>query len=197
MKNNIIFTSNGIIGTKFSKKFIDENFVDKKIIVIDNGTYNTRNYNEREKNIEKFYNYGAKNVELITIDKNNTKNILNYDICYVMGGSIANLVEMIHTTNIKDILKIFLENSIYIGESSGSIILDEDVEWYFDLKRGTKAKYNVTFENYKGLGFINQHIYPHYNKEEINGINKILNYNEEIITLNDGDYIEYSTVIER
>lgn len=197
MKNHIVCTSNGIIGTKFPQEFINKNISKKSIIVVDNASYGTSNYNKIQENIEQFYKYTAKNLELITIDKSNIEKILNHDVCYVMGGSIANLVEMIHTTNIKDILKIFLENSIYIGESSGSIILDEDVEWYFDLKRGTKAKYNVTFENYKGLGFINQHIYPHYNKEEINGINKILNYNEEIITLNDGDYIEYSTVIER
>lgn len=189
MKKNIVFTSNGIIGTKFSEEFIHKNITEKNIIVIDNGTYDTSNYNERQKNVEQFYKYSAKSVELITIDKRNIEKILNYDICYVMGGSIANLLELVHTTNIKEILKKFLENGIYIGESSGSIILDEDVEWYFNLKRGTKPKYDRIFDNYKGLGFINQHIYPHYNKEDTIGIHKILEYKEKILTLNDGDYI--------
>ena len=45
---NIICTSNGIIGTKFSKEFINKNIKGKKVIVIDNGTYGTRNYDERE-----------------------------------------------------------------------------------------------------------------------------------------------------
>lgn len=189
MKNNIIFTSNGIIGTKFPEEFIYKNIAEKNIIVIDNASYGTRNHNKRQENLEQFYKYNAKNVELITIDKSNMEKILNYDICYVMGGSIANLVELVHTTNIKEILEKFLERGIYIGESSGSIILDEDVEWYFNLKRGTKPKYDRTFDNYKGLGFINKHIYPHYNKEDIIGINKILEYKEKILTLSDGDYI--------
>lgn len=194
MKNNIIYTSNGIIGTKFSEEFIIKNLIEKRILVIDNGTYNTGNYHERQKNVEQFYNYGAKEVEMITINKDNTRDILNYDVCYVMGGSIANLVELVHTTNIKEVLGNFLEKGIYIGESAGSIILDEDVEWYFDLKRGTKPKYDRIFEDYKGLGFINQHIYPHYNKEDNNGIKKIEEYKDSIKTLNDGDYIEYNKI---
>lgn len=127
MKNNIIFTSNGIVGTKFPKEFIDENLIEKQILIIDNGTYNTGNYNKRQENVEEFYKYGAKNIKLITIDKDNIKSILNYDVCYVMGGSIANLVELVNTTDIKNVLEIFLEKGIYIGESAGSIILDKDV----------------------------------------------------------------------
>ncbi len=191
MKNNIIFTSNGIIGTKFPKEFIDENLIEKQILIIDNGTYNTGNYNKRQENVEEFYKYGAKNIKLITIDKDNIKNILNYDVCYVMGGSIANLVELVNTTDIKNVLEIFLEKGIYIGESAGSIILDKDVEWYFNLKRGTKPKYDRIFENYKGLGFIDQHVYPHYNREDNIGIEKIMKYKEKINILNDGDYIEF------
>lgn len=189
MKNNIVFTSNGIIGTKLPKEFIKKNISQKSIIVIDNGTYGTSNYDKRQENVEQFYKYLAKKVELITLDKNNLTQVLNYDVCYVMGGSIANLVELVHTTNIKEILEKFLEKGIYIGESSGSIILDEDVEWYFNLKRGTKSKYDRIFDNYNGLGFINQHIYPHYNKENNIGMKKILNYTEKILTLNDGDFI--------
>ena len=127
MKNNIIFTSNGIVGTKFPKEFIDENLIENQILIIDNGTYNTGNYNKRQENVEEFYKYGAKNIKLITIDKDNIKSILNYDVCYVMGGSIANLVELVNTTDIKNVLEIFLEKGIYIGESAGSIILDKDV----------------------------------------------------------------------
>lgn len=189
MKNHIVCTSNGIIGTKFPQEFINKNISKKSIIVVDNASYGTSNYNKIQENIEQFYKYTAKNLELITIDKSNIEKILNHDVCYVMGGSIANLVELVHTTNIKEILEKFLERGMYIGESSGSIILDEDVEWYFNLKRGTKPKYDRTFDNYKGLGFIKKHIYPHYNKENNIGIEKILKYNEKIITLNDGDYI--------
>lgn len=189
MKNNMIFTSNGIVGTNFPEDFIKKNISQKNIIIVDNGTYDTSNYNKRDENVKQFYKYSAKKVDLITLNQNNIEEILNYDICYVMGGSIANLVTLVHTTNIKEVLIKFLEKGIYMGESSGSIILDENVEWYFNLKRGTKPKYDVTFDNYNGLGFINQHIYPHYNKENSIEKEKILDYKEEVLTLNDGDYI--------
>ena len=189
---NIICTSNGIIGTKFTKEFINKNIKGKKVLIIDNGTYETRNFNEREKNRTKFIEYGAIKADLITINSENVNNILNYDICYMMGGSIANLVKMIQETNIKNILKEFLNYGMYIGESCGSIILDENVEWYFDLKRGTKPKYDVFFENYEGLGFIDEHIYPHYDKENEEGIKKINLYKEKIKVLNDTEFLEFS-----
>lgn len=189
MKNNIIFTSNGINGTNFPTEFIENNIKGKTVIIIDNGTYGTRNYDSRDSNLKKFYEYDAKDVKLITINADNINIILNYDICYVMGGSIVNLLELVQTTNIKQVLEKFLEYGIYIGESAGSIILDTDVEWYFDLKRGTKPKYNRIFDSYNGLGFINEHIYPHYNKENEDGIKKIKCYKQKIKTLNDGDYI--------
>lgn len=186
--SKLICTSNGITGTKFTKSFIDKNIKGKNIIIVDNATYETTNYYAREENKNKFIEYGAKKVELVTIDKNNLNEILKYDVCYVMGGSIANLLELVTNINIKEVIREFLKNGIYIGESSGSIILDKDVEWYFNLKRGTKPKYDRHFETYKGLGLIDEHIYPHYNKEKKEGINKIKNYNENITLLNDGDY---------
>jgi Peptidase E len=186
MNFNILITSNGVVGTNFKDNFIKG----KSVIVVDNGTYGTANYNDRDKNVDKFYEYGAVKVDLLTVDNNNISSILNYDICYVMGGSIANLVTFVQKVTFKDTLIQFLKKGIYIGESAGSIILDADVEWYFNLKRGTKPKYDVIFESYEGLGFINRHIYPHYDKEKLEGVNKIINYNGEIETLNDGEYIE-------
>ena len=189
---NIICTSNGIIGTKFQQEFINKNIKGKKVIIIDNGTYETRNYDEREKNRTKFIEYGAIKADLITINSENLNDILKYDICYMMGGSIANLLKMIQEINIKNVLKEFLNYGMYIGESCGSIILDENVEWYFDLKRGTKPKYDVFFESYEGLGFIDEHIYPHYDKESEEGIKKFNLYKEKIKVLNDTEFLEFS-----
>lgn len=189
---NIICTSNGIIGTKFPKEFIEQRIKGKKVIIIDNGTYETRNFDEREKNRTKFIAYGAIKADLITINSENLNDILKYDICYMMGGSIANLLKMIQEINIKNVLKKFLNYGMYIGESCGSIILDENVEWYFDLKRGTKPKYDVFFETYEGLGFIDEHIYPHYDKENEEGIKKINLYKEKIKGLADTEFLEFS-----
>ncbi len=192
LRKNIVITSNGIVGTNFKEEFVYKNIQNKSVIVIDNGTYGTTNFHSRQQNIEKFLQLGASKVDLVTIHKENEKEILNYDVCYMMGGSIANLVELVKTTNIKSILEEFLSTGVYIGESAGGIILEEDVEWYFTLKRGTKPKYNVEFDSYAGLGFVNKQIYPHYNKEKEEGIEKINKLNTQVETLNDGEYIELS-----
>lgn len=192
MIRNIIATSNGIIGTNFKEEFINNYIKGKTVIVIDNGTYGTRNYENRQENVSKFMEYGAKTVDLVTIDSSNQDCILKYDVCYMMGGNIANLVELVQKTKIKSILKEFFCTGLYIGESAGSVILDKEVEWYFKLKRGTKPKYDVVFETYGGLGLIDKHIYPHYDKESQEGLKKIKEYPEEMITLEDSKYIEMS-----
>lgn len=193
MEKNIIYTSSGIIGTNFSDDFIKQKFANKNVIVIDNGTYGTRNYKVREESVKKFLEYGAKKADLVTIDKKNSHIILEYDICYVMGGSIANLVELVRNTDFREIIEDFLEDGIYIGESAGSILLNKDVEWYFDLKRGSKPKYDVIFPSYPGLGFVKTYVYPHFDHEDELGISRIKNYKQEIKTLNDGEYLEFSS----
>ena len=193
MDRNIIFTSSGVISTKFSDDFIKQKIVNKTIIVVDNGTYGTTNYEAREESVKKFLEYGANKVDLVTIDKENTESILKYDVCYVMGGSIANLVELVSNTDFKQVIEEFLEYGIYIGQSAGSIILNADVEWYFDIKRGTKPKYDVTFPSYPGLGLVKPLIYPHFNREDELGVSKIKRYEKEIKPLNDEEYLEFSS----
>ena len=196
MKKNIIYTSNGILGTNFSQEFIDSNIKEKSVIVIDNGTFDTRNRENRKANVEKFEEYGAKKVDLITINDTNTNCILSYDVCYMMGGSIANLLELVQITNIRDILVKFLEDGLYIGESAGSIILDCDVKWYFDLKRGTKPKYDRIFKSYQALGLIAKHIYPHANQEPDEKMKKIIDDPEKVELLEDGEYLQMASLTD-
>jgi len=131
MRNNLFFTSNGIIGTNFSKEFIEKNIKDKKVIIIDNGTYSTSNYEKRQENIDKFYEYHAKSVNLVTISSENVNRILDYDICYVLGGSIANLVELIHCTNIKEVLR---------GMNTKKILLNGKTAYQIFIKQYPELK---------------------------------------------------------
>lgn len=80
-----------LLEQNFQRSLILKIYLKKSIIVIDNASYDTRNYNKRQENIEQFYKYNSKKVDLITIDKSNIEKILNYDICYVMGGSLSAL----------------------------------------------------------------------------------------------------------
>ena len=105
------------------------------------------------------------------------------------------LLDLVATTNIKEILKQFLKSGgRYIGESAGSMILGNNLKWVWEVKKGTKPKYDVEPESYDGLGVTNYNIFPHWNatKEEIK--KKALERNETITPLNDGEFIEFEYV---
>jgi peptidase E len=198
--NNVIITSDGIVGTNFSEEFVMENFVDKKVLVVENGTVGTGNAKTIPDNIEKFRKYGCSEVDLATLTKENINMIFDYDICYFMGGSISNLLDLAQKTDLKTKTEQFLEKGMFIGESAGGIVLGEDLEWYFKLKRNpelqkVKPKYNVEFPSYKGLGIVKEKIYPHINRETqeftINTIKSVAQ------TLNDGEYIAINHSIKK
>jgi len=193
--NNIIITSNGIVGTNFSKEFILKNLRGKTVLIIDNGAKGTGNEKEISNNVNKFKEYNSSKVDCITLNNKNLDIIFNYNICYFIGGSISNLLDLVQNTNIKEKLNIFLKTGMYIGESAGGIILEKDTKWYFDLKRNpklqkVKPKYNIEFKSYKGFGIIDRKIYPHINREKKGSTVLVIKSVAE--TLNDGEYIDFS-----
>ncbi len=166
----------------------------KKILILANAApEGTGNYIARERVKQNFLKIGALLVDVIDIDKDNTGMILNYDIIYGLGGDPTYLIDLVNNTNIKRYIVQFLENGIYIGESAGTMILSDDLEWAYIVKRGTKKKYDVILDTYKGLNLINYRIFPHYNKISEDIKEKAKNYENEYHMkfkfLNDGEFI--------
>ena len=113
---------------------------------------------------------------------------------YFTGGDMAPLGELV-TEKVKDCLTHFLSNGgVIVGESAGSIIFGEDFKWYYDVKKGTKPKYDIKLPSYKGFGFIEENIYPHYNKASEQQKTKIEEYekqtNTSITRMSDGEWFE-------
>ena len=192
---NIILTSNGFINSSPRSKEIDELFKKiangKKVMILGNATLGGSNASQREPVKSNFENVGAKQVDIIDINKDNVNDILKYEVIYVIGGDPRYLLDLVATTNVKEILKQFLKSGgIYIGESAGSMILGNNLKWVWEVKKGTKPKYDIEPESYVGLGFTNYNIFPHWNatKEDIK--KKALEHNEMITPLNDGEFIE-------
>jgi len=197
MKNNIIVTSSGFIDSAKRSKEIDELFAKvcngKKVLIIDNAASTpeiSSNYSQRVCVQKNFKNAGAIISDILTINKNNTNKILDYDCLYVLGGNVTELIKLVDNTDFKEQLIKFLEKGIYIGESAGSIILSKDVKYIYDLKKGTKSKYDEKLDTYKGLGLIDINIFPHYNSTSDSIKEKIKNYiNVPIKVMNDGEFI--------
>ena len=197
---NIYITSGGF--NSINNYVSDENIklfkeisIGKKVLILANAApYGSGNYVARENVKENFLSVGATKVDIVDLDKDNVNIILDYDIIYGLGGNVTNLIELIKNTNFKELLIKFLGKGIYIGESAGSIILSDNVKYIYDIKKGTKPKYDIELDSYEGLGLIDMYIFPHYQKLNNTIKDKINNYeinnNIKITRLNDGDIIK-------
>ncbi len=192
----LIITSGGYLdgqrGEELDKR-IEELSSKKKILIVTNATSTGSNV-KGIPIIKKNFEQVADVVDLILIGEDNIDQIKNYDVVYFAGGDMAPLGEIV-TERIKDALINFLSNEgVIIGESAGSIIFGEDFKWYYDVKKGTKPKYDIKLPSYKGLGLIDEKIYPHYNKANEEQRTKIEDYEKRknviISKMNDGDWFE-------
>lgn len=184
-KNNILVTSagfnsvNNYVSEENFKKF-EEISKGKKVIIIANAApEGSGNYIARENVKENFLKVGASTCDIVDLTDENSDEILDYDVIYVIGGNITNLVLLNYNPKVKKNILKFMEHGIYIGESAGSIFFSGDTKYYYDIKRGTKEKYNVDLESYAGLGLIDLNIFPHYNKANEEIKEKINNYERE------------------
>ena len=199
---NIIVTSGGfnIINNYVSEENIEYfkkiSFGKKVLIIANAAPIGSVNYVAREDVRKNFLSVGAIKADIVDLNKDNVNMILDYDVIYGLGGNVTYLLELIRNTNFKELLIKFLEKGIYIGESAGSIILSSDTKYIYDLKKGTKPKYDVILDSYEGLGLIDIYVFPHYQREKEEIKNRVDNYEKEnnitITRLNDGEIITYN-----
>lgn len=199
---NIIVTSGGF--NTVNNYVSDENVElfkkissGKKVLIIANAApEGTGNYVARENVKENFLNAGAIQADVVDLNKDNVDIILDYDVIYGLGGNLTHLIELVTTTSFKELFIRFLKKGVYIGESAGSMILADDVKYAYDIKRGTKPKYDIVLDSYAGLGLIDLYIYPHFQKAseemQIKVSDYELNHGIKITRLNDGDIISFS-----
>ncbi len=169
----------------------------KKVLIIANAApEGSGNYVARENVKENFLNAGAIQADIVDLNNDNINMMLEYDIIYVLGGNLTHLIELNKTTPFKELLIKFLEKGIFIGESAGSMILADNVKYAYDIKKGTKPKYDVELDSYDGLGLIDIYIYPHFQKTseemKIKTTNYELNNGIKITRLNDGEIITFN-----
>ena len=196
---NIVLTSSGFndinnfVSEEIKSLFRQIAFNKKVMILANAAPKGTGNYIARDNVRDNFMGVGANKVDIIDIDDNNMDTMLDYDVIYGLGGDPTYLIELNRNPRFKETLIKFLENGIYIGESAGSMILCDDLKWAYIVKRGTKPKYDVELETYKGLGLTEYKIFPHWNKVEQSVKQKTLDYENEtgikFTKLNDGEFI--------
>lgn len=194
---NILLTSNGFHNETKRSEEIDEVFKkvaeNKNIVIILNATKeesNRQNINDVKINFE---NVGASVVDLLMINPENVTEIFKYDVIYTMGGDPRILLDDFNECNFKQYLIKFLEKGVYIGESAGSMVLCDNLKWVWDIKKGTKPKYDILPKTFEGLNLVKERIFPHWDavSKELQEKTKVYEDNEniEITKLENGCFI--------
>ena len=87
--------------------------------------------------------------------------IKNNDFLYVTGGNTFFLLQELKRTGADKLILSEVENGkVYIGESAGSIVTSNNIEYVEDMDNIEKAP---NLKEYSGLGLINFYPIPHYN----------------------------------
>ncbi len=167
----------------------------KKVMILANAApEGTGNFPARERVKQNFLKIGATQVDIAEIMDSNIQTLMDYDVIYGIGGDPYFLIELVNNTEFKDVFIKFLNKGVYIGESAGSMILSDDLEWAYIVKKGTKPKYDIKLETYKGLGITEHRVFPHWNRVSEIVKEKVTNYEKDnsttITKLNDGVIIE-------
>lgn len=191
----LLLTSGGYIdGQRGDKldKIIERLSKNKKVLIIDNATLTGSNVKGVPVLVNNFKKI-ASTVDVISLDKHNLSQIKNYDVIYITGGDLTPLIELANQTKFRDAILSYWENGgIVIGESAGSIIFADDIKYCYDVKRGTKPKYDVVLPTYKGLGISSLNIYPHWDKTSEEQKAKVLEYEKatgiHITKMADGEW---------
>lgn len=197
----IILTSNGIAKRTVA---IDELFNTycngKKVCVIANAAnINSNNFINREVVKRNLIELGASAVDVVNLNIVTINTIPKYDVLYIMGGKLEDLIRAFREVNTKEVFTKFLEQGVIITEGEGTIALCDNFKYYYEING--KVNYMPDNETYEGLGFIKYKVYPHYNLLGDILKKKIIDYNFEhtnsIITrIADGEYVELNNLDE-
>lgn len=201
MSQNIVVTSGGFntINNYVSEeniKLFEKISKNKKVMIISNAApEGTGNYKARKNVRANFLGVRATQADIIDLNDSNLDLILKYDVIYIIGGDTTPLIELNKNQRLKENILKFLKNGVIIGESAGSIFLQKEAKYYYDIKKGTKTKYDVNLDTYECLGLIDLLIYPHFQKANDEMRIKIIEYEKKhdikITRLNDGEIIIY------
>lgn len=192
----IIVTSGGYLDGQRGENLdslISDTCKGKKVLILSNATITGSNVKGVPNIKTNFEKLGCV-VDVVCLTDDNVEQIHECDVVYITGGDMAPLGEMVTPKTKENLLKFLSNGGTVIGESAGSIILGEDFKWYYDVKKGTKPKYDIELPSYKGFGLVSFNIYPHWNKAKEDQKSRVREYSKEhnidIIEMLDGEWIE-------
>lgn len=169
----------------------------EKTELVKYGNFWTQHYNPFKK-----YGISEENFYIAKLRDNeyDIKNkILESDIIYFSGGYMEKAMKILHHYNLIDYILTYADSKIFIGESAGALIMQDQYTEVPFIESAYKR-----YHKEKGMGLINiMNIIVHYDrnnkKHKLNSmILKIISGNKKVICLTnnggiliDGDEIKY------
>ena len=195
----LVLTSGGYLDGQRGREcdeIIEELVKGKKVLLVDNATLTGSNVAGLPILIENFKQI-ANSISQLSLNEHNLDLINEYDVLYITGGDLLPFLQLIQNCNLaKVFVSYFKSGGCIIGESVGSMIFGKDLKWVYDIKRGTKPKYDIELQSYKGLGLVDINFFPHWNKVGNDIKKKVTDYEKQhniIITrVEDNQFLEFS-----
>lgn len=120
------------------------------------------------------------------------------DVIFVQGGQCIYMLEQAQKCQLGEIVREALARGVpYIGESTGSIIMGNDISAYKFLARDRREN-PPELESYQGMGLVNFLIRPHWNNTQkfdkyshfiVDNFEKFYVISEPMIFLNDNQLV--------
>lgn len=185
---NIILTSTGFANPKFlemTARYFDGGIAGKKAAVITTASADKeRNYFAILAHAQ-LSGLGFESVVFFDIEKQDPRELLDYDCLYVNGGNTYYLLHFVKTTGFDRVVEEFVRHDgLYIGVSAGSLIAGASIG-ILDYTHGDPNEIGLT--DFSALKLTRRVVEPHYIEEEEDAIRK---YEEEsgaqVIRLKDG-----------
>lgn len=191
----LILTSGGYLDGQRGEEcdeIIEKYSKGKNVLIIDNATLTGSNVKGLPV-IYKNFKRISRTVAQMSLTAGNLTSIFKYDVVYITGGDLAPFISLIQEHDLSNAFVKFLKNDgVVIGESVGSIIFGKDFKWLYDIKKGTKPKYDVAFLSYKGMGLVDINFFPHWNKASGEMRQRVLDYEKlhgiNISCVEDGEF---------
>lgn len=167
----IFLTSCGFINELITNRFIQElptNFKNMKVGIITTASEKKEMNVFAQKAYSDFLNIGFTNIQFIDIEWDDI-NLANFSIIYINGGNPFRLLYFFKQNNASEQLSKFCSKKTFlIAASAGAIVLGPTLELvhYF-----TPHLNEYPLNNLNGLGLIANCIFPHYDREDLFGVN--------------------------
>lgn len=192
---SIILTSQGFYNEKIISRFkeLAKDVMDEPAVVISTASDEKNENKWVKKAKEQLLECGYKEVDIIDIESETSKDPSIYKTIYVAGGNGFRLTDAARKSNFKDVITNCINNGgVYVGVSAGSTLLAPSIKLEQEFE---PEEIPAGFTDFSGLSLVPNTIFPHYDASLENRVQSFEEKNGyKVIRLTNDDALVYEKV---